>query len=580
MAHFPALLRPSRWLQAVASRFSGGLIVGLALFPFTLSAGAAWSADRLILSYGLLARSLPVDSLRVYAEEGTIDADLRSYGPFINNEQLAQLRQVLNARAELSPVAVAQFLYTKQGEILLNRLGNVIRTESNLSGFYAIRSALILAASEPEGLSLLNVLDSFPHEEIRIDLTETLRIAGDLSALIRQTQAAIALVEQQADQEASTQSTVEFAVLPDLRRPGEYTWQKNTLELNDRRRNRSFPVDLYLPQTQAQAQVTAAPLIVISHGLGSDRTSYGYLARQLASHGFVVAVPEHPGSNAQQLQALISGSASQVTSPNEFIDRPLDIKYLLNRLDALNRNNPRFRGRFNVQQVGVIGQSLGGYTALALAGGRINSAQLTEECARSESETLNLSLLLQCRAAELSLPIPNLKDDRVKAIIAINPIGSSLIGAADFAAIQIPVMLVSSSADTVSPALLEQIVPYSWLTTPNKYLVMLQGGTHFSTISKDETRSEDLVELPPQIVGPNPLLAQTYLRSLSVAFLQTYVADRPGYTPYLESAYAQLISRPDLPVRLVRSITAEQIAQITGTPVPDPNGTETRTSRR
>jgi predicted dienelactone hydrolase len=571
MAHFLTSLRPSCLLQT---------IVGLALFPFALLAGSAWSADRLILSYGLLERELPVDSLRVYANEGTIDADLRSYKPYINDEQLVQLREVLNAKANLSPVAVAQFLYTEQGEILLNRLGNVIRTEANLPGFYAIRSALILAAADPEGLSLLNVLEKFPHDNIRIDLTQTLRIAGDLEALIRQTQAAISLVEQQSAQEASTQSTVEFAVLPDLRRPGQYAWQKNTLELNDRSRDRSFPVDLYLPQTRTQAPVVAAPLVVISHGLGSDRTSYGYLARQLASYGFAVAVPEHSGSNAEQLQALISGSASQVTSPREFIDRPLDVKYLLDRLEALTQSNARFQGRINVQQVGVIGQSLGGYTALALAGAKINSAQLAQECTQSEADTLNLSLLLQCRAAELPQPLPDLKDDRVKAIIAINPIGSSLIGAADYGTIRIPVMLVSGSADTVSPALLEQIVPYSWLTTLNRYLVLLQGGTHFSTISVDDTRSEDLVDLPPQIVGPNPLLAQTYLRSLSVAFVQTYVADRPGYTRYLEAAYAQLISRPDLPVRLVRSITPEQIAQITGTPQPDPDGTDTRTSRR
>lgn len=569
MAQFSLSLRSARWLQA---------IVGLALFPAVLSAGSAWSADRLILSFGLLEREIPIRSLQAYAEDGTIDADLRSYKPFVSDAQFEQLRQALNARANLSQVAVAQFLYTEQGEILLDRLGNLIRTESNLSGFYAIRAALILAAADPQGLTLLNVLDKFPGNNIRIDLTESLRIASGLEALIRQTQAAIALVDQQSAQEASTQSTVGFAVLPDLRRAGDFTWQKTTLQLNDLSRDRRFPVDVYLPRPRTQAPLGAAPLIVISHGLGSDRTSYAYLARQLASYGFAVAVPEHPGSNAAQLQALINGSASQVTAPREFIDRPLDIKYLLNRLDALNRSNSPYRGRIDVQQVGVIGQSLGGYTALALAGGKINFAQLTQDCGRSD--TLNLSLLLQCRAAELPQPLPDLKDDRVKAIIAINPIGSSLLGSADFGAIRIPVMLVSGSADTISPALLEQIVPYSWLSTPDRYLVMMEGGTHFSTISVAETATEDLVELPPQVVGPNPLLAQTYLRSLSVAFMQTYVADRPGYRPFLEAAYAQLISRPDLPLRLVRSITPEQIAQIIGTPVPDSSTTDTRTSQR
>jgi predicted dienelactone hydrolase len=96
--------------------------------------------------------------------------------------------------------------------------------------------------------------------------------------------------------------------------------------LNDFRRGRTFPVDLYLPTGGS------APVIVISHGLGSDRLTFKYLATHLASYGFAVAVPEHPGSNAQQVQALINGLANEVTAPAELTDRPLDIKFLLDEL--------------------------------------------------------------------------------------------------------------------------------------------------------------------------------------------------------------------------------------------------------
>jgi len=98
-------------------------------------------------------------------------------------------------------------------------------------------------------------------------------------------------------------------------------------------------------------------VIVISHGLGSDRTSFEYLATTLASYGFAVAV-EHPGSNAQQLRSLLAGRANEVTEPNEFINRPLDVKYLLDELERRDKSDPSFQ--LNLQQVGVIGQSLGG----------------------------------------------------------------------------------------------------------------------------------------------------------------------------------------------------------------------------
>ena len=63
--------------------------------------------------------------------------------------QLKQLKSVLVARADVDLVAVSQFLYTPQGEVLLKRLGQVIQPESRDSGssFKAIRAALILVSS-------------------------------------------------------------------------------------------------------------------------------------------------------------------------------------------------------------------------------------------------------------------------------------------------------------------------------------------------------------------------------------------------------------------------------------------------
>jgi len=518
---------------------------------------SAMAATRVTVSYGLLERSISVDSLAVYAQEGRITEDLSLYTRYLDEAQLLQLRQLLRAKSDISLVAVSQFLYTDQGEVLLNRLGEVIRTESNLPGFYALRSAMILAAGKPDGLTVLNMLEQFPIDGIRIDLNRALGIFGDLEALIRQTQGAIALIQEQSALEAQNGTPISLLTSPDLQSPGTETWDKYTLNLRDRQRNRSFPVDMYMPKPQVPQ--APAPLVVISHGLGSDRSSYAYLARQLASYGFAVAVPEHPGSNAEQLRALISGRANQVAEPEEFINRPLDIKFLLNVLERRSKTDSRFAGRIDMQRVGVVGQSFGGYTALVLAGAKLNFEQLARDC--KPNDTLNLSLLLQCRALELPQSIPDLHDDRIKAIIAINPIGGSLFGEKGFAAIQIPVMLVSSGADTVTPALLEQIRPFTWLQTPDKYLLLLTRGTHFSTIDVPNASNQAVI-LPPDIIGPDPALARIYLQAISVAFFGTYVAHQPNNLPYLGADYVATLSRPLSPISLVRLLTPAQLAKV------------------
>lgn len=538
-------LKPSSGLKLVL------LNLGLSLTPILISMPVK-GAERIYVPLGPLQFSLPIASLEVYAKEGKIDSKLAFYASHVDPQQMEQLRQVLLTPIDVTPVAIAQFLYSPQGEDILNRLGQIIQTKAGQPGFYAIRASLIKAAAYPEGLTLLNVLREFPTYGIQINSERGFEEIEQLSNQIRQTEMAIAAVNQQSRTEANPETEYNypnqikpnFSILPDLRQPGSVIYTKEILILNDWLRGRSFPVDIYLPQLSG----AKLPLIVISHGLGSDRMTFAYLAKHLASYGFAVAVLEHPGSNAQQLQALSKGLASEVTPPTEFIDRPLDVKFLL---DELTRS---FGKELNVTQVGVLGQSFGGYTTLALAGAEINFEQLQQECA-SLNNSLNLSLLLQCSALQLPPSQYQLADSRIKGAIAINPIGSSIFGQSQVSKISIPLMLVAGSHDTIAPALPEQIQPFTWLTTPDKYLALLNKGTHFSALGK----SDSAVDLPPEVLGPDPTIAQNYMKALSLAFFETYLGGESQYIRYLNAAYGEFITEDSMPLSLVESLTGEQI---------------------
>jgi predicted dienelactone hydrolase len=533
--------KQSIWLKVALGFLSVGLLPALDNHP-------TFGAERIIVSYGPFERSISIDALETYAKTGEVTDELSPYSRYADSEQLKELQQLLQTPISLGPVEVSQFLYSPIGERLLTRLGDIIQQESGIRGFFAIRAALILAAAEePKGLTLLNVLRKFPSDSIRINLGRSLEIANALENLVNETQEAVALINRQSNQQSIITPVLTDIAKKNLAQPGPSNWQQFTITLNDSSRNRTFPVDIYLPSTQR-----LHPIIVISHGLGSDRESFAYLAEHLASYGFVVAVPEHPGSNAQQLQALLSGTADEVTTPREFIDRPLDIKYLLEQLNRLSRTEPALIGRLNLQQVGVVGQSFGGYTSLALAGAPINFEQLQQDCPAEDS--INVSLLLQCLAVNLPKSNYNLSDPQVKAVMAINPVVSSIFGQAGLSQIKIPVMLVASSADTVAPALPEQIRPFTWLTNSNKYLVVINNGTHFSTIAESPNAA---VPVPGGVIGPSPALARNYIEALSVAFFQTYIANMPSYSRYLSADYVNAIGQEPLPLSLVQSLDLE-----------------------
>jgi predicted dienelactone hydrolase len=532
------------------------LVLSMLLPTFGMS-NSVMAAEQIYAAYSILEIPIPVMSLETYTKTGIIDDKLAVYQQYISSDKLQELRKILLSNVKITPAVASQFLHTQQGEFMLQRLAKLITAKSpqNDSEIEDLRTAIISASGEPEGLTLLNLLRNYPSSSIRINLADSLEIAGELENIISETQQAIAILQQQSKIEAATIPKKNLSFLANLQNPGIFTFKKSTLEFFDITRDRHLLTDIYIPNLQ-----NTTPVIVISHGLGLDSSNFRYLAKHLASHGFAVVVPNHPhlffnNRNNRKLQEA-----------NEFINRPLDIKYILDKLEKTNQSDGEFKGKLNLQQVGIFGQSFGGYTALALAGAKINFQQLQKDCQPDAlQDTWNMSLLLQCRALELQNKSTqqeniNLRDQRIKAAIAVNPITSSIFGESGLNQMQTPVMFIGSSEDTVAPALYEQILPFSWLTNPHKYLVMLVGATHFSSIGNSNPGSQQIA-LPPDMVG-NASQSRAYINSLSLPFFQTFVYQKPQYLPYLNAGYAQTISSQSLGLSLVKSLNTLQLAPI------------------
>jgi len=542
-----------RSLTKIGIASVSGVVGAAAILTTALTTLPAFGAERITFFYPPYGEfSLSIEALEVFAKSGKITKELKSYARRVDPEQLAQLRYLLLGRLPVTPTLVSQFTYSPVGQKVLQRLGGLIETDSRLNGFYALRSSLILSAADSQqGLTILNVLRKFPSPSIRLNLERSRQLTREFSNLLRERDIVVAAVRQLAA-EAATASEADFSKQRDLRLSGPFSWQKQTLNFNDRPRDRTLSVELYLPRGNQQA----APLVVISHGAGEDQTSFTYLAQHLSSYGFAVAVIEHPGSDSKRFGRYFSGLAGP-PEPVELINQPLEVKYVLDELQQL-KTTGKLHGEINLQQVGVIGHSLGGFAALAVAGATINP-QLTRDC--SNDQFLNISILVQCRAAELPSTAYSLQDKRVKAVIAVNPVTSTILGQSGLSKIQVPVMLVAGSADIVTPVVPEQVRPFTWLTTPYKYLVLIENATHFSTVG-ELAPSNTVLPVPAALVGPNPAIARRYLSVLSVAFFATHIANRPEYRSYLSPAYAKFVSLPPLDLSLVQSFTANQLAEI------------------
>ena len=114
-------------------------IISIFLLAFNLGMPAqTLAAERIFANYAVVERSISVAALEAYAKQGILDEDLAVYAQYATPEQLEQLRRILLVRADVNPVIISQFLYSPQGEIALQRLGEVIKTGSRQPGLFAI----------------------------------------------------------------------------------------------------------------------------------------------------------------------------------------------------------------------------------------------------------------------------------------------------------------------------------------------------------------------------------------------------------------------------------------------------------
>jgi predicted dienelactone hydrolase len=194
------------------------------------------------------------------------------------------------------------------------------------------------------------------------------------------------------------------------------------------------------------------PLVLFSHGNGGIRFQSIFLAAHLASHGYVVASPDHHGNTFLDLaQGIVDPIASDA------VNRPLDMMFLLDQLLAMNGMSGNFfDGAMDASEIGMSGHSFGGYTTFALAAGAT-------------------------------------ADPRMRAFLPLAP--AAIFDASHFAAITAPILIMGGTLDVTTPFPANQLAPYQSLPHGAKVVGLgeITGAGHFTF--------SDICEVPRNLVG-------------------------------------------------------------------------------
>lgn len=280
-----------------------------------------------------------------------------------------------------------------------------------------------------------------------------------------------------------------------------------TFTLTDTERDRTLPVRIVLPETTAPA-----PVVLYSHGLGGNLDTASYLVDYWARSGYVVVVIQHPGSDESvwkgKRPGKIMAAMKAAANTENFILRLDDVHFVLDELERLNRDDPRFAGRMDLTRIGMSGHSFGARTTEGVSGQALPRAGTS------------------------------FTDPRIDAAVIFSPsTGKAPDVATQFASVKIPWMLMTGTED-IAPVggetLDDRLAVFPALPPGDKYELVLDGAQHSAFTDRKLRRGQ-----PPRNPAHHP-----DIEALSTAFWDAYLKGDADAKAWLEGPGPQSILGP------------------------------------
>ncbi len=222
-------------------------------------------------------------------------------------------------------------------------------------------------------------------------------------------------------------------------------------------------------------------LVVLSHGYGGNWTNQQWLAADLAARGYLVAALNHPGSTSREMAP--PGAAM-------LWKRPGDVSHVIDWLAG----DARWSGLVEAERVAVIGHSLGGWTAVALAGGRFEPARLEAAC-MLHPRMAACGTDLGGTNGEAAAAAWSLKDERIAAVVTFDLGLSQGFDPASFGGLTMPVLVVGAGpGDPRMPVELESRHLAGLLPGGASHYVEIGDAGHFSFLTVCKADAIPLLE--------------------------------------------------------------------------------------
>ena len=146
----------------------------------------AYAAEEIKIIYSIFSRTIKVNSLKNFAEEGRSTRKLKRILKATRSPD-KEIRAVLNKDFEVPITIASKLIYSEIGNVFLTRLSSIIhpsKADDERTGMLALRSSVIQGIKIGEGkINLINFFEGYPTKTVILDVNALSKVMNKVESI-------------------------------------------------------------------------------------------------------------------------------------------------------------------------------------------------------------------------------------------------------------------------------------------------------------------------------------------------------------------------------------------------------------
>ena len=144
------------------------------------------SAENIKIVYGVFSRTVTIDSLKIFAENGSSTKSLRKILNATGSSD-EEIQSILNKNFEIPITIASKLVYSEIGNVFLTRLSSILhtpKTNDERTGMLALRSSVIKGLYVGKGkINLVSFFESYPTKTVILNVNALSKVMNKVQSI-------------------------------------------------------------------------------------------------------------------------------------------------------------------------------------------------------------------------------------------------------------------------------------------------------------------------------------------------------------------------------------------------------------